>query len=91
MKKEFQLALGERTAEEIKMQLGSAFPLEEELRAEIRGRDLVTGLPKTVIISTEQIREAISEPVRPSWTSSRPPWTSARPSWPATSWTAASP
>src|SRR6202522_2740935 len=64
VKKEFQLALGERTAEEIKMQLGSAFPLEEELRAEIRGRDLVTGLPKTVIISTEQIREAISEPVQ---------------------------
>jgi len=64
VKKEFQLALGERTAEEIKMQLGSAFPLEEELRAETRGRDLVTGLPKTVIISTEQIREAISEPVQ---------------------------
>ena len=64
VKKEFQLALGERTAEEIKMQLGSAFPLEEELRAEIRGRDLVTGLPKTVVISTEQIREAIQEPVQ---------------------------
>ena len=64
VKKEFQLALGERTAEEIKIQLGSAYPLEEELRAEIRGRDLVTGLPKTVIISTEQIRQAIEEPVQ---------------------------
>ena len=64
VKKEFQLALGERTAEEIKIQLGSAFPLQEELRAEIRGRDLVTGLPKTVIISTEQIRQAIEEPVQ---------------------------
>jgi rod shape-determining protein MreB len=64
VKKEFQLALGERTAEEIKIQLGSAYPLEEELRAEIRGRDLVTGLPKTVIISTEQIRKAIEEPVQ---------------------------
>jgi rod shape-determining protein MreB len=64
VKKEFQLALGERTAEEIKIQLGSAYPLEEELRAEIRGRDLVTGLPKTVIISTEQIRTAIAEPVQ---------------------------
>jgi len=64
VKKEFQLALGERTAEEIKIQLGSAFPLEEELRAEIRGRDLVTGLPKTVVISTEQIRQAIEEPVQ---------------------------
>ena len=64
VKKEFQLALGERTAEEIKIQLGSAYPLEQELRAEIRGRDLVTGLPKTVIISTEQIRQAIEEPVQ---------------------------
>jgi rod shape-determining protein MreB len=64
VKKEFQLALGERTAEEIKIQLGSAFPLQEELRAEIRGRDLVTGLPKTVVISTEQIRQAIEEPVQ---------------------------
>ncbi len=63
-KKEFQLALGERTAEEIKIALGSAFPLEEEMRAEIKGRDLVTGLPKTVVISTEQIREAIAEPVQ---------------------------
>ena len=64
VKKEFSLALGERTAEEIKIALGSAYALEEELRAEIRGRDLVTGLPKTVVISTEQIREAIEEPVQ---------------------------
>ncbi|MFZ1063817.1 MAG: rod shape-determining protein [Acidimicrobiales bacterium] len=64
VKKEFQLALGERTAEEIKIQLGSAFALEQELRAEIRGRDLVTGLPKTVVISTEQIRQAIEEPLQ---------------------------
>jgi rod shape-determining protein MreB len=63
VKKEFSLALGERTAEEIKIALGSAYALEEELRAEIRGRDLVTGLPKTVVITTEQIREAIDEPV----------------------------
>ena len=46
VKKEYSLALGERTAEEIKMQLASAWPLEEELYAEIRGRDLVTGLPE---------------------------------------------
>jgi rod shape-determining protein MreB len=63
-KKEFQLALGERTAEEIKITLGSAYPLEEEMRAEIKGRDLATGLPKTVVISTEQIRAAIEEPVQ---------------------------
>ena len=55
--------LGESTAEEIKIALGSAYPLEEELHAEIRGRDLVTGLPKTVVVSTEEIRHAIEEPV----------------------------
>ncbi len=63
IKKEYSLALGERTAEEIKIALGSAYPLEEELRAEIRGRDLVTGLPKTIVTSTEEIRKAIDEPV----------------------------
>ena len=63
VKKEYSLALGERTAEEIKIALGSAFPLQEELRAEIRGRDLVTGLPKTIVISTQEVREAIEEPV----------------------------
>ena len=63
VKKEYSLALGERTSEEIKIALGSAYPLEEELYAEIRGRDLVTGLPKTVVVSTVEIREAIEEPV----------------------------
>ncbi len=63
VKKEYSLALGERTSEEIKVALGSAYPLEEELYAEIRGRDLVTGLPKTIVVSTEEIREAIEEPV----------------------------
>jgi rod shape-determining protein MreB len=63
VKKEYSLALGERTSEEIKMQMGSAFPLQEELFAEIRGRDLVTGLPKTIVVSTAEIREAIEEPV----------------------------
>ncbi len=63
VKKEYSLALGERTAEEIKKALASAFKLEEELYAEVRGRDLVTGLPKTVVVSTEEIRDAIEEPV----------------------------
>ncbi len=63
VKKEYSLALGERTAEEVKIALASAFPLVEELYADIRGRDLVTGLPKTVTVSTEEIREAIEEPV----------------------------
>ncbi len=63
VKKEYSLALGERTSEEIKIALGSAFPLQEELYAEVRGRDLVTGLPKTIVVSTEEIRDAIEEPV----------------------------
>jgi rod shape-determining protein MreB and related proteins len=63
VKKEFSLALGERTAEEIKIAFGSAYPLEEELSAEVRGRDLLSGLPKTIVISSEQIRNAIEEPV----------------------------
>src|SRR5579872_1310129 len=63
IKKEYSLALGERTAEEIKMAIGSAFPLPDEPNAEIRGRDLVTGLPKTIIVSSEEIRRSIEEPV----------------------------
>jgi rod shape-determining protein MreB len=63
IKKEYSLALGERTAEEIKIALGSACPLSEELHAEIRGRDLITGLPKTIVTTTEEIRRAIDEPM----------------------------
>ena len=63
IKKEYSLALGERTSEEVKIALGSAWPLETELHAEIRGRDLVTGLPKTIVTTTEEIREALEEPV----------------------------
>jgi rod shape-determining protein MreB len=63
VKREYSLALGERTAEEIKIKLASAYPLKDELVAQIRGRDLVSGLPKTVEISTVEIREAVEEPV----------------------------
>ena len=63
IKKEYSLAVGDRTAEEVKIALGSAWPLQEELHAEIRGRDLVTGLPKTIVTTTEEIREAMEEPV----------------------------
>ncbi len=62
-RKEYNLALGERTAEEIKIKLGSACPMPTEFEAEIRGRDLVTGLPKTVVTTTAEIREALSETV----------------------------
>jgi rod shape-determining protein MreB len=63
VKKEFSLAIGDRTAEEIKIQMGSAWPLELELTAEIRGRDLISGLPRTVQVTTEQVREALAEPI----------------------------
>ncbi|MFH0876597.1 MAG: rod shape-determining protein [Candidatus Omnitrophota bacterium] len=64
MKKNYNLMIGERTAEAIKIKIGSAYPLEEELSLEVRGRDLVAGLPKMVTITSEEVREAIGEPVR---------------------------
>ena len=63
VKKEFSLAIGESTAEEIKMQMGSAWPLPDEFTADIRGRDLISGLPRTIQLTTEHIREALEEPV----------------------------
>lgn len=57
------LMIGDRTAEEIKTKIGSAYPLEQELSLKIRGRDLVAGLPKTVEVTSVEIREALSEPV----------------------------
>jgi len=63
MKKEHALLLGERTAEEVKMTLGSAWPMSEEPEAEIRGRDLVSGLPRTVTVSSADLRHAIEEPL----------------------------
>lgn len=57
------LMIGERTAEEIKIKIGSAYPLPQELTMEVRGRDLVEGLPKTVVIHSEEIRSALAEPV----------------------------
>jgi rod shape-determining protein MreB len=62
-KKEYSLMLGERTAEEIKISIGSAYPSADEPTAEIRGRDLVSGLPKTIVITADEIRKAIQEPV----------------------------
>ena len=63
VKREFSLLLGERTAEEIKMAIGSAYQLAGENDAEIRGRDLATGLPKTIVVSAADIRKALEEPV----------------------------
>lgn len=61
---EFNLLVGEKTAEEVKIGIGSAFPLKEQLRASIRGRDLVSGLPKEVVVTDEHIREALSRSIR---------------------------
>ncbi|MDA0217242.1 MAG: rod shape-determining protein [Actinobacteria bacterium] len=63
VKREFSLLLGERTAEEIKMAIGSAYRLPDDVDAEIRGRDLATGLPKTILVSADDIRKALEEPV----------------------------
>jgi rod shape-determining protein MreB and related proteins len=63
LKRKYNLLIGERTAEQIKIDLGSAYPLKEELKMEIKGRDLVEGVPKTLTISDEEIREALAEPV----------------------------
>jgi rod shape-determining protein MreB len=61
LKKEHNLFLGEMTAEKVKMEIGSAFPLEDEKKMEINGRDLVTGLPKTIIITSQQMRKALEK------------------------------
>ena len=62
IKKEYNVLIGERTAEEIKFEIGSAHPLTEELDVEVRGRDLLTGLPRTFQVSSEEVRIAIEEP-----------------------------
>ncbi len=64
IKKEFNVLIGERTAEEIKFEIGSAYPLTEELDVEVRGRDLLTGLPRTFQVSSEEIRSALEEPTQ---------------------------
>ncbi len=64
LKKTYNLMVGERSAEEIKIKIGSAYPLEEEMSMEVKGRDLVAGLPKTVTITSEEIRESLQEPLR---------------------------
>lgn len=63
MRKTYNLMIGERAAEEIKIKIGSAYPLEEEMTAEVKGRDLVAGLPKMITVSSEEIREAMAEPI----------------------------
>ena len=61
IKKKYNLLIGERTSEEVKIKIGSAFPMEKAMSMEVKGRDLVVGIPKTLIISDEEIREALAE------------------------------
>ncbi|MFQ3670364.1 MAG: rod shape-determining protein [Verrucomicrobiia bacterium] len=63
MKRAYNLVIGERTAEEIKIKIGSAYPMEKETQMEVRGRDLVAGLPKTLSITSQEVREALMDPV----------------------------
>jgi len=63
LRRTYNLMVGERTAEEIKIRIGSAYPLKEEMEMHVKGRDQVAGLPKTLTITSEEIREALGEPV----------------------------
>ena len=63
MRRVYNLLIGERMAENIKVSIGSAYPLAEEMTMEVRGRDLVAGLPKTLLVTSEEIRESLKDPV----------------------------
>ncbi len=63
IRKHFNLLIGDRTAEEVKLEIGSAYELEPEMSMEVRGRDLVSGLPKSIVVTSEAIRDAIHDPV----------------------------
>jgi rod shape-determining protein MreB len=63
IKKKYNLLIGERTAEQVKFEIGSAFPLDEPMTMEIKGRDLIEGIPKTLTVTDAEIREALQEPV----------------------------
>jgi rod shape-determining protein MreB len=64
VRRTYGIAIGERTAEEIKLAIGSAYPTPDEFRAEVRGRDLMSGLPKVIVLTPEEVRDAIEEQVR---------------------------
>ncbi|HVY44284.1 MAG TPA: rod shape-determining protein [Minicystis sp.] len=62
MKRKYNMAIGEQTAERIKITIGNAYPLEQQLTMEVKGRDMVAGIPKTVVVNSDEIRDALSEP-----------------------------
>src|SRR5258707_5022385 len=63
MKRAYRLMIGEWSAEEMKIKIGSAYPMEKEVGMEVKGRDLVAGLPKTLTITSQEVREALLEPI----------------------------
>src|SRR5690606_603039 len=63
MKRKYNLLIGERTAEQIKISIGTAYPDDEMLTMHVKGRDMVAGIPKTIEVCSEEVREAIAEPV----------------------------
>ncbi|HEX8953101.1 MAG TPA: rod shape-determining protein, partial [Polyangia bacterium] len=63
LKRKYNLAIGEQTAERIKIQIGNAYPMDKQLTTEVKGRDLVAGVPKTLTINSDEIRDALAEPV----------------------------
>ncbi len=62
MKRKYNMAIGEQTAERIKMTIGNAYPLDQQLTMEVKGRDLVAGIPKTVVVNSDEVRDALTEP-----------------------------
>ena len=63
MKRKYNLAIGEQTAERIKMTIGNAYPLDGQMTMEVKGRDMVAGIPKTVVVNSDEVREALAEPM----------------------------
>ena len=64
LRRDHGIAVGERTAEEIKLAIGSAFPTADEFKAEVRGRDLMSGLPRTIVLEPEEVREGLDDPIQ---------------------------
>ena len=90
LKRKYNLLVGERTAEQIKMEIGSAYPLEKPLTMEIKGRNLIEGVPKTITVDDSEIREALSECVSTIMNAVRVALERTPPSFPLTSAIAAS-
>lgn len=87
MRRTYNLMVGERTAEDIKIRIGSAYPLPQELSIEVKGRDLVAGLPKTVTIRSEEVREALTEQLNTIVDAVRTTLERCPLNWPPTLWT----